>query len=95
MDKKTFAQLKRDLKVGTKIVQVRNDFWMGTINSDIREISIVQTNAVAFKTNKNGKIVNSWLWFPKTASDVIYIGDEFTFISEGKKISYKIIQKEG
>ena len=94
MDKKTFAQLKRDLKVGVKVQQTKNEIW-GKTNDEIREISIVQTNAIAFKTNKNGKIVNSWIWFPKKSSDVIYTGDEFTFISEGKKISYKIIQKEG
>lgn len=90
--KKTFAQLKRDLKVGVKVKQTKNEIW-GTINDEIREISKVQTNAVAFRTNKNGKTVDSWLWFPKSVSEVDYQGDTFYFKSNNLMIGYKIIKE--
>ena len=90
---KTFAQLKRDLKLGTKVQQIENEFW-GSTNDSIREISIVQTNAIAFKTIKDGKEIASWLWYPKKASDVIYKGNVFTFMIHGKRISYQIIGGE-
>ncbi|MDD3085423.1 MAG: hypothetical protein PHU32_06065 [Candidatus ainarchaeum sp.] len=90
--KKTFAQLKRDLKVGVKVKQIKNEIW-GTINDEIREISKVQTNAVAFRTNKNGKIIDSWLWLPESASEVDYQDDVFYFKSNNLMIGYKIIKE--
>lgn len=91
---KTFAQLKRDLQVGVKVKQVLNEVMGGVINEDVREVSKVRRDAVALKTNKNGKVVDSWMYFPDKASDVEYTGNTFTFIIYGKKIGFEIIGKE-
>ena len=92
--KKTFAQLKRDLQLGTKIKMIKREVdgkEEKTITEE-REISIVQSNAVAFKTLKpDGTIGNSWLYFPK-ASQVEYIGDTFIFNDGYFKLTYEIIK---
>lgn len=92
--KKTFAQLKRDLQLGVKVKQVLNEVMGGITNGDVREIIIVQTNAIALKTKKDNKIVNSWLYFPDKASDVEYIGNTFTFNVYGKRIGFEIIKEK-
>ena len=92
--RKTFAQLKRDLQLGTKIKMIKrevNGKEEKTITEE-RKITIVQSNAVAFKTLKpDGLIVNSWLYFPK-ASQVEYIGDTFIFNDGYFKLTYEIIK---
>lgn len=63
----------RDKDENGKEVILYKDKDMG-----IREISIVQTTQVAFKTVRtDGKIVNSWITFPKS-KDVIF-KDENSF----------------
>lgn len=48
-----------------------------------REVSIVQTNSIAFKhTNNDGKVVDSWLQFPK-AKDCKFPGNGVIEIYEG------------
>lgn len=60
---KTLADFKRRLKVGQKLHTFNN--LMGK-DMGIRELSIVQSNAFAFKTQKHdGTIVNSWCHYPK------------------------------
>ena len=91
--RKTFAQLKRDLKEGVKVKMIKREV-NGKEEKAIteeREISIVQTNAVAFKTLlHDGTVGNSWLYFPK-ASQVEYIGNTFIFNDGYFKLTYKII----
>ena len=92
--KKTFAQLKRDLQLGVKIKMIKREVngKEGKANTEEREISIVQSNAVAFKTLLNdGTFGNSWLYFPK-ASQVEYIGNTFTFDDGYFKLTYEIIR---
>ena len=92
--KKTFAELKRNLQVGTKIKMIKrevNGIEEKTIPNE-REISIIQSNAIAFKTLlRDGTIGNSWLYFPK-ASQVEYIGNIFTFNVGYFKLTYEIIK---
>ena len=64
MNKKSFSQLKKDLKVGVKVKTVVNEI-KPEFTGEIREISIVQTNAIAFKCIRNGVETNSWLWWLK------------------------------
>ena len=92
--KKTFAELKRDLQLGIKIKMIKrevNGKEEKAITED-REISKVQSNAVAFKTLlPDGSIGNSWLYFPK-ASEVEYIGNTFIFNDGYFKLTYEIIK---
>lgn len=92
--RKTFAQLKRDLQLGVKVKMIKREVngKEGKANTEEREISIVQSNAVAFKTLLNdGTFGNSWLYFPK-ASQVEYIGNTFTFDDGYFKLTYEIIR---
>ena len=92
--KKTFAELKRDLQLGIKIKMIKrevNGKEEKAITED-REISKVQSNAVAFKTLlPDGSIGNSWLYFPK-ASEIEYIGNTFIFNDGYFKLTYEIIK---
>ena len=92
--KKTLAQLKRDLQTGVKVKMIKrevNGIEEGTIIEE-REISIVQDNAIAFKTLlRDGTIGNSLLYFPK-ASQVEYIGNTFIINDGYFKLTYKIIK---
>ncbi|MCK9235190.1 MAG: zincin-like metallopeptidase domain-containing protein [Bacteroidales bacterium] len=95
--KKTLAELKRDLVVGVKLVMLHN--YVTNKNDRFlnvgREIGKVQTNGVYLNTpDETGKIRNSWVPFPK-ADHVEYIDDTVTFYCtyEGKKFKtlvYKI-----
>ena len=67
--KKTFAQLKRDLKVGTKVKTILNRFKEEK-NGEIRRIALTQSNAIAFEipahTDCFGRTQDkSWLWRDK------------------------------
>ena len=62
--KKSFSQLKKDWKVGVKVKTVVNEI-KPEFTGEIREISIVQTNAIAFKCIRKGVETNSWLWWQK------------------------------
>lgn len=74
---KTFAQLKRDLKVGTKIKCIFN--LHGKNLNTIRTITRVQTNAVYIETNDGERTFESWLPFPKKSSFVKYENNTFEF----------------
>ena len=92
---KTFAQLKRDLKVGTKLKCIFN--YHGKYLNVVRPISKVQTNAVYLKTETENGTVNSWLDFPPTASLVKYDGNVFEFYSKingelVKMLAYEIVE---
>lgn len=92
---KTFAQLKRDLKVGTKLKCIFN--YHGKYLNVVRPISKVQTNAVYLKTETENGTVNSYLDFPPTASLVKYDGNVFEFYSKIngeliKALAYEIVE---
>ena len=91
--KKTFAQLKRDLKIGTKLQCIFNSY--GKYFNEVREISVVHSNAIALKTyaitsedrlieRRTGveakpKYFDSWLYYPIKSSMVEYEDDTFSF----------------
>lgn len=83
----SLAEFKRKLQVGSK--------WQALNHIDqkdlgIREVSKVQTNAVAFKM-PNGR--DSWLYFPK-AKDLKVEGDSFTVLEDGTPIlTYKKVNE--
>lgn len=92
---KTFAQLKRDLKVGTKLKCIFN--YHGKYLNVVRPITKVQTNAVCLKTETENGTVNSYLNFPPTASLVKYDGNIFEFYSKFngeliKELAYEIVE---
>lgn len=82
----TLSDFKRAIKIGTKLHCVYHRKYNGrnpdgTINyttedKGIREVSIVQTNAFTLKTIKSdGKVVDSWLSFPKATECKITFPD--------------------
>ena len=87
---KTFAQLKRDIKEGTRIKTILNTYKPDK-NGQIRKVAKVQTNAIGFEIpeeqqtrNIFGKIQTiSWLWWGK-ASQYEYEGDTFKVYDEYK-----------
>lgn len=97
MENKTLAQLKRDLKVGTRIVMTFNA-WPPMSKTALnligveRTVSVVQSNQIKIATNKNGEIINSYLEFPP-AIRLKYTGDTFDIYDDRMKLelSYKII----
>lgn len=92
---KTFAQLKRDLKVGTKLKCIFNHY--GKYLNVVRPISKVQTNAVCLKTETEDGTVNSYLDFPPKAKLVKYDENVFEFYFERngeliKELAYEIVE---
>lgn len=81
--KKTFAQLKRDLKVGKKLKLIYNASCQTYVGST-REISKVQTNAICLKTLHVEGYRNSYLWYPEKASLVEYEDNRFRFYNQSK-----------
>lgn len=72
---KTFSQLKRDLKAGTKIKTILNNIKPEK-NGQIRTIQTVQTNAICFddSSTRTGK---SWLYYPPKAKYIKYYDNIF------------------
>lgn len=94
--KKTFAQLKRDFKVGATIETVLNN-CRPEKNGQIRKIKKTQSNAIVFEdlTHNSG---DSWLWWGK-ASDYEYEDNTVKVYHEYKgerflDFIYKIIRTE-
>lgn len=98
----TFASIKRSFKVGTKFETIYHKEFAGRDengnvlykdkNMGVREVSIVQSNAVAFKNEATGR--DSWLQYPK-ASDVKVIDDRtFQVYEDGDLIlTYKLVSE--
>lgn len=84
---KSFSQLKKDLKVGVKVKTITNNL-KPDFNGEIREISIVQTNVIAFKCVRNGKEVNSWYWWGKT-KDYEYEDNIFKCYDENHNLEFE------
>ncbi len=89
---KTLADFKRRLTVGTQVET--NHLKLGSFG--IRPISIVQSNSFAFKTTRDGRLVDSWCEYPK-AKDIEFIDKDTVRIywGEGDKrepiLEYKFI----
>ena len=62
---KTLADFKKRLQVGTKLETFNHNL---NVSFGTRVISIVQTNAFALDTLRDGNIIESWCQYPK-ASD--------------------------
>lgn len=84
--KKSFSQLKRDLKVGTKL-KVLYHFRANDNNGERflqdRVISKVQTNAFTSKWGNDTK--DYWCYYPTHAELVDYEDDKFTFYEYGER----------
>ena len=88
---KSFAQLKRDLQVGTLVKTVHN-YIKPDKDGQIRGIAKVQSNAIAFETNDPNK--PSWLWWKD--HKVEYIDNTFKVYSKQTGelfFEYRIIQR--
>lgn len=91
---KTFAQLKRDIKEGTTIKTILNN-WKPERNGQIRKVAKVQTNAIGFEIPEEQQTRNifgeiqtiSWLWWGK-ASQYEYEDNTFKIYDDinGKRI---------
>jgi hypothetical protein len=98
---KTFAQLKRDIKEGSKIKTILNNIKPEK-NGQIREIGKVQSNAIAFEIPKHEQKRNiwgelqtlSWLWWGK-ASQYEYEDNIFKVFDENKNLCfiYEILEE--
>lgn len=80
---KNLSEFKKLAKVGVKLNCISHTSFLGrdeksnpifgSLEKPAREISIVQTNAIALKTEKtDGTFVDSWFAFPK-ASECIFV----------------------
>lgn len=89
---KTFAQLKRDLKVNVAVKTLANTIKPDK-NGQTRNIAIVQTNAIAFRDNTHHSGL-SWLWWEK-AGQYEYEGNTFKVYADTSKqrllFAYEII----
>ena len=84
--KKSFSQLKKDLKVGTKLKAVYH-FRQNDINGERflqdRVISKVQTNAFTSKWGDDPK--DYWCYYPTNSNLVDYEDNTFTFYEHGER----------
>jgi len=94
---KSLSEFKRQLQLGSKWHCFHHGFGddqeRQKTKKDMgeREVSKVQSNAVAFKTDRG---TDSWLWFPK-ASEIKFENGAYTILEDGlplltyKKVSDK------
>lgn len=65
---KSFAEFKRACTVGRKLHTIHHGYqtfpWKQPMDMGVREISIVQSNAIAFRTDRG---TDSWLHWPKAS----------------------------
>lgn len=81
---KTIADIKRAFVLGSKWRTVNH-----ILDKDfgIREISVVQSSQVAFKTMYQGMVTDSWISFPKSRNVVFNSDSSFTVMSDdGRKV---------
>ena len=87
---KTLTDFKRRLKVGVKLHTFNN-----LMNKDmgIRELSIVQSNSFAFKTQKyDGSIVDSWCYYPTAKEFKVIDGNTVQILEDNTPcLTYKFI----
>ena len=90
---KSFMQMRRDLQVGVIVKTIVNNIKPER-EGEVRKISRVQTNAIAFKNPLNNQ--ESWLWFGK-ASNYEYDGKTFKVFDDNKELlfEYEIIGEIG
>ena len=93
---KNFAEMKRALTLGVKVVMTRHDWFpTGGVVGVIREVSKVQGNAIAFRRLDTD--TQSWLHFDGGASSFIFDGtDSFSVklnpeVNPPALMTYKIV----
>ena len=92
---KTIADIKRKMTLGSEWHCIHHGFSPDWVRNDmgIRPISIVQSNAVAFRTHKG---TDSWIQFPKKNQVIFHDDNTFSIIdpSFGLKplLTYKFIK---
>lgn len=91
-NKKTFSQLKKDLKVGTKLKVIEHTILPEQIGL-VKTIKRVCSNCIytSCQQVKDGK--EMYLPFPKHATNVTYINNRFTFNDYGK-ITFEIVNDD-
>ena len=85
MAKKTLAELKRTIKVGTKLLKLKGLREKGV--GEVREVTKVQTNAIVIGT--------SWLYFPSYASLLDFEDDTFSVYSSANGYREGMKDKDG
>jgi len=89
---KTLSELKRTLQKGIKLKMVYSDVTNNRLIGTEREISIVQTNAIALQTIKaDGSICNSWFQYPKS-SELEYDGNSFSIFENINDKRIKVLE---
>lgn len=85
---KTFADVKRNMKLGTKwrCIHLFDNTDMG-----VRKVGKVQTNAVAF-LKLDGKL--SWLYWPKAKEICVNDENSFTVLTNGRPLLKYILVAE-
>ena len=93
---KNFAEMKRALTLGVKVIVTRHDWYpTGGVIGVLRKVSTVQTNAVAFQRLDTD--AHSWLFFNDGAKGFIFDGtDSFSVVLDKSKnpppvMTYKIV----
>lgn len=77
VEKKSFAQLKRDLQVGVLVKTIHN-YCKPEKDGEVRKIAKMQTNAIAFETANPDR--PSWIWWKE--HKVEYTGKVFKVYSK-------------
>lgn len=96
---KTFADLKRTLKIGTKIKMLSNDWYPnGPLIGLERVVHKIQSNGVGFLDKRTEK--ESWLFFDNGAKGFVFDGtNKFSVIlnidaplEERKLMTYEVLE---
>lgn len=92
--KKSFSQLKKDLKIGVQVKTLVNNI-KPEYKNEIRIISKIQTNGIAFRCIRNGKQTDSHLWWQK-AANYEYINNIFKVYDDNKNLlfEYEILEPQ-
>ena len=88
---KTLAEFKRVIEVGDLVETYHfGNSFMPAKSLGIRPVSIKQTNAIAFRTDRG---TDSWIQYPKASSAEVKDNTLYVLQESGKPmLSYKIIQ---
>ncbi len=88
---KTLAQLKRDLRVGTKVKCLHNKYTPKFLNK-VRTVKHADTTGIYLSDDMDTLAKGSFLGFPK-ADRLIYEGDIFGVYTQSEcELSYQIIK---
>jgi hypothetical protein len=77
---KTLADFKKRIQTGVVVETYNHNLKR---NFGQRQINLVQSNACTFLTSVEGKLVDSWLYYPK-AKDIEFEGENIAYIYWGE-----------